>query len=72
VVNGDHVKVYVPAGTPGIDISTGGIKPKVVFWAQDAVPSANPDPATIASFAPDGRSILIAGAPGVAPNPHLV
>ncbi len=66
-------KVYVPAGTPGINSTVAGAaNPKVIFWAQDTPPTAVPTPSDVASFAPDGRSIFIAGGAGRAPIPHLV
>jgi hypothetical protein len=68
----EDFKVWVPAGTPGITGPVvGAANPKVVFWAQDALPTASPNPADIASFAPDGRSIPIAGGVGQTPPHHL-
>jgi hypothetical protein len=69
---GFDFKVFVPAGTPGIGSTSAGTNPKVVFWAQDAPPTPHPAPQDIASFAPDGRTIPIAGAPGQKPPPHLL
>ncbi len=70
----DDFKVYVPAGTPGIAPSASG-NPTVAFVGLDADPLASPfstpDPSTIASFAPEGREVLIAGGAGMAPKPHL-
>jgi len=66
-------KVYVPAGTPGISGPVvGAVNPKVVFWAQDTLPSGSPNPADVASFAPDGRTIRIAGGVGQRPPHHLL
>lgn len=66
-------KVYVPAGTRGITGPVAGaVNPKVVFWAQDTLPTAIPNPADVASFAPEGRSIRIAGGVGQRPPHHLL
>ena len=69
---GSDIKVFVPANTPGITGHVGGHRTSVVFWAQDSLPTATPNPADIASFAPDGRDVVIAGAPGLAPKRHLL
>ena len=66
--------MYVPAGTPGIDSTVAGpVNPKVDFSAQDApLTSVSPNPGDVASFAPDGRTIPIAGSPGATPKHHLL